>query len=131
MSLPISSCKHIVNLYNGHFGGCSVRKYHLLLYISILVTCYFWRNSPPLDFGLLIHEVSRSHTTTHHGRWDSSGRVISSSRDLYQTTHNTHNRQTSMPPLGLEPTISARERPQTYALDRAAIGTDSYVFSRE
>ena len=25
-----------------------------------------------------------------------------------------------MPPLGIQPTISAGERPQTYALDRAA-----------
>ena len=32
-------------------------------------------------------------------------------RDLYLTTHNTHNRQTSMPPVGFEPTISAVERP--------------------
>ena len=45
-------------------------------------------------------------------------------RDLYLTTHNTHNRQTSMPPVGFEPTISAGEQPQTYALDRAATGTD-------
>ena len=44
-------------------------------------------------------------------------------RDLYLTTHNTYNRQTSMPPVGFEPTISAGERPQTYALDRAATGT--------
>ena len=28
-----------------------------------------------------------------------------------------------MPPVGFEPTISARERPQTYALKRAATGT--------
>ena len=28
-----------------------------------------------------------------------------------------------MPPVGLEPEISAGERPQTYALDRAATGT--------
>ena len=28
-----------------------------------------------------------------------------------------------MPPVGFEPTISAGERPQTYALDRAAAGT--------
>ena len=28
-----------------------------------------------------------------------------------------------MPPVGLEPTISAGERPQTYTLDRAATGT--------
>ena len=44
-------------------------------------------------------------------------------RDLYVTTHNTHNRETSMPPVGFEPTVSAGERPQTYALDRAATGT--------
>ena len=46
-----------------------------------------------------------------------------SRRDLYLTTHNNHNRQTSMPPAGFEPTISAGERPQTYATDRAATGT--------
>ena len=28
-----------------------------------------------------------------------------------------------MPPAGFEPTISAGQRPKTYALDRAAIGT--------
>ena len=44
-------------------------------------------------------------------------------RDLYLKTHNTRNRQTSMSPVGFEPTISASERPQTYALDRAATGT--------
>jgi hypothetical protein len=44
-------------------------------------------------------------------------------RDLYLTTHNTHNRHTSMPPVGFELTISADKRPQTYTLDRAATGT--------
>jgi hypothetical protein len=44
-------------------------------------------------------------------------------KDLYVKTHNTHSRQTSMPPPGFEPTISAGERLQTYALDRAATGT--------
>ena len=44
-------------------------------------------------------------------------------RDLYMITHNIHNRQISMPPVGFEPTISAGKRPQTYALDRAATGT--------
>ena len=46
-------------------------------------------------------------------------------RDLHLTTHNTHNRQTSMSPVGFEPTISAGERVQTYALDRATTGTDN------
>jgi hypothetical protein len=45
--------------------------------------------------------------------------------DLYLTIHNTHRRQTSIPPAGFEPTISVSERPQTYALDRAATGTDT------
>jgi len=40
-----------------------------------------------------------------------------------------------MPPVGFEPTISAEERPQTHALDRAATGIDAtvlntYIFSR-
>jgi len=48
-------------------------------------------------------------------------------RDLYMTTHNTHTRQTSMPPLGFEPTVLSSERPQTYALDRAATGTGREV----
>ena len=43
-------------------------------------------------------------------------------RDLYLTTHDTHNRKTSMPPVGFEPTTSAGERPQTHALGRAANG---------
>ena len=32
-----------------------------------------------------------------------------------------------MPPVGFETTVSAGERPQTYALDRAATGTGRLV----
>jgi len=32
-------------------------------------------------------------------------------KDLYLTTHNTHNTQTTMLPVGFEPTMSAGERP--------------------
>jgi hypothetical protein len=35
---------------------------------------------------------------------------------LYLTTHNTHNRPTSMPSAGFEPTISAIERPLGYEI---------------
>ena len=45
-------------------------------------------------------------------------------RDLYLTTLTT-DRQTSMPPAGFEPTISASKRPQTYALDHAVTGTSN------
>ena len=36
-----------------------------------------------------------------------------------------------MAPVGFEPTISAGERPQTHALDRAATGTGIYIHLRE
>jgi hypothetical protein len=43
-------------------------------------------------------------------------------RDLYLTTNNTHERLTSMLRAGFEPAMSASERLQTHALDRAGIG---------
>jgi len=84
---------------------------------------------PNAGHGLLILEVFY---ITHNDTPQSVGLLWTSDqarrRDLYLTTHNTHNRQTSMPPVGFESTISAGERPQTYSLDRAATGT-GYVFT--
>jgi hypothetical protein len=40
-------------------------------------------------------------------------------RDLYLTTHDTHNTQISMPPVGFEPKISAGERPVAARLLRS------------
>jgi len=73
---------------------------------------------PPHSWGFLDH--TKRHTTvgrTPLEEWSPRR------RDLYLTTHNTHNRQTSMPPVRFKPTISAGERQQTYALYRAATGT--------
>ena len=73
---------------------------------------------PPHSWGFLDHTRRRTTVSrTPLDKWSARR------RDLYLTTHNTHNRQTSMPPVGFEPTISAGERLQTYALDRAATGT--------
>ena len=41
-------------------------------------------------------------------------------RDLYLTTHDTHNRQISVPPVGFEPTISVGERPEAAHLLRSS-----------
>ena len=49
-------------------------------------------------------------------------------RDLYLITHNTHKRQTSMPPAGFETAIPASERPQTQVLDRADTGIGDYLY---
>jgi hypothetical protein len=48
-------------------------------------------------------------------------------KPLPDNKHNTHNRKTPILPLGFGPTISADERPQTYALDRAATGTGAFI----
>jgi hypothetical protein len=66
---------------------CNLVPYSLVY--SLFSVLFFWRNNPPVGHGLLIHEVSISHTMTRHSRQDFSGRVISSSqRPLYLTTHN-------------------------------------------
>ena len=73
---------------------------------------------PPHSRGFLDHTQRRATVgRTPLDEWSACH------RDLYLTTHNIHNRQTSMTPVGFEPTNSADERPQTYALDRAATGT--------
>jgi len=56
-------------------------------------------------------------------------RGVSGHIDLYLTIHNTHKRQISMPvpPARFEPTISAGERSQTYALDLAAKATGNVM----
>ena len=80
-----------------------------------------WLNSPRVRDASLsgIHD----YTQTHHTRYDSSGRVISpSQRPLPDNTQ--HSQETDIrSPAGFEPTVSAGQRPQTYALDRAATGT--------
>jgi hypothetical protein len=127
-----------------------------MLYREIIAVCYeihterklwirsvgriffvcFWRDSPhwarASSFTRFLDHTQR-HTTlgrTPLDEW-SAPRT-----DLYPTTHNTHNRQTLMPPVGFEPAISAGERPQTYAVDRAATGTGGstvkrYLFERK
>jgi hypothetical protein len=49
-------------------------------------------------------------------------------RERYLTAQTLYKRQTSMPPVGFEPTIPASAPPQIYALDRAATGI-GLVFS--
>ena len=73
----------------------------------------------------MVSSLPRLHyqTQTHHTRQDSSGPVISpTQRPLPEKTHNTHKRQTFLPPAGFELAIPASERPQTHTLDNAATG---------
>jgi len=84
---------------------------------------FLWRDSPQWarasSFTRFLDHTQRRTTFSRTPLDEWSARR----RDLYLKTHNTHNRQTSILPVGFEPTISAGERPQTYSLDRAATGT--------
>jgi len=67
--------------------------------VHLLATCetfssFFLAQQPTVGQGPLIHEVSRSHSTTQHSLHDSSGRGISSSqRPLPDNTQ--HSQQTN------------------------------------
>jgi hypothetical protein len=50
-------------------------------------------------------------------------------RDLYLTTHNTHNRQAFMTSKGFEPTVSVGKQQLTYAFNRTATGTGRDVYT--
>ena len=78
----LSASQHIVGLYSQPFSG-------LLAY----------------SFGFLDRTQRRATVgRTPPDEWSVRR------RELYLTIHNTHNRQTSMPPVWFEPTISAGAR---------------------
>jgi hypothetical protein len=85
------------------------------LYIYILFVCLFvflalqhivvvpYFHSPVAGFSLLVFEVTWQHTTTRTFSRAPLDEWSIRRRDLYQTTHNTHNRQTSMSPWDWNP----------------------------
>jgi hypothetical protein len=98
---------------------------------SLLFFCFFllWRCDPARvmasSFTRFLDHITQRRTTIGRTLLDEGS---ARRRDLYMTTHNTHNRQISMPPVEFELTISAGEQPQTYALDRAATGTGNHSY---
>jgi hypothetical protein len=63
-----------------------------------------------------VFEVTHRHTALG---WTPLEEGSALRRGLYLTTQNIHKRQTSVAPAGFESALSASERPQTYASDRA------------
>ena len=64
--------------------------HHFLHFSRIRVKLLTFRRLMSYIYGAPILDVSRSHTTTQHSRWDSSGRVIcSSQRPLPDITQHT------------------------------------------
>jgi hypothetical protein len=105
-----------------------VRVIPSFFFISLTVVRHNSFLSPSL-FYLLVHSrcrgffvISFDHTQAHitvcRAPLDEGS---ANRRDLYLTTQTLYKRQTSMPPVGFEPTIPASVRPQTHVLDRAGL----------
>ena len=123
---------------------CSFCTYYMLLWQLIMISYFRWRNITNNFFFFFLWRCGPTQAMTspflrfldNTQRRTTVGRTPLDEwsvrrRDLYLTTHNTHNRQTSMAPVGFEPTISPSERPQTYALDRVATGTGTKSLKEE
>jgi hypothetical protein len=100
------------------------KEVRILLKVKLLFTTEFF--SPPMvqqplvGQGLLIIEASLSHSDTPH--WV----LILWTSDQPDAETSTCSQKTYIhSPEDFEPTIPATERPQTYALDRAASGIRS------
>jgi hypothetical protein len=92
----LSSCSDILHCF--YLSGVD----RLSLYRCYVLFVSIWRDSPQGARASSFRRFFRSHTTTHHIRKDSSGRVISSShRPLPDNTQ--HSQQTSMSSVGFEP----------------------------
>jgi len=97
---------------------CFNLELHHVLTAVLCFFSFFWRDRPPPQWAMA---SSFTRFLDHTQRHITVGRTpldewSARHRDLYLTTHNTHDRQTSMPPVGFEPTISAGERPLGPAL---------------
>jgi len=95
----------------------SVIRLHNLLFLDQCILS-FGATAPPPQWA---RSSSFTRFLDHTQRRTTVGRTsldegAAYRRDHYLTTHNTHT-------VGFEPTVSAGERPQTYALDCAATGT--------
>ena len=88
---------------------------------KIIFAYLFWLNSPQSGRASFTRFLDHTQRRTTVGRTpldDWSARRT----DIYLTTHNSHQQQTSVHSEGLEPKILAGELQQTYVLDRAATG---------
>ena len=102
--------------YSGFWTKCRVS-------CTVVYTPFFLlAQQPPMGQGLLIHEASVSQTTTplqSVGLLWTSDQLVAETSTWQHTTVTTDKHSL----VGFEPTISAGERAQTYALDGAATGT--------
>jgi len=126
----IRGTKRTPPLHRNMHWGLEIDAFRFESDLSFVQKCWFnkisffflpWRNSPsgPRPLYCRGFTITLRHTRVGRTPLDEWPALR---RDLYLTTNNIHKRQTSMPPVGFEPTIPKSERPQIHDLDRAATG---------
>jgi hypothetical protein len=112
VSPEVSECPTINYAVTGSF--------HTFRFVVLTASTY----SQQVSRLFIFHLITLKHTPHSAGILWTRDRPVAETSTWQHT--NTHKRQTSMPPLGFEPTIPESARPQTYALDRAATGIGSF-----
>jgi len=74
------------------------------------------------------HCCTWSYSTAHKIGRTPLDEGSASHKYIYLTPHNIHSSRTSIHQVGFELAIPASKRPQTYALDPAAIGVAKLIF---
>jgi hypothetical protein len=114
-----SATSQIRTFTNNYFESL---KYHTFYFYVHTVHFFFFPGAAQPILGVYFTALyralasSRTRLLDHTQRRATVGRTTLnelsvSRRDLYLTTHNTHNRQTSMHRVGFESTVAAGERP--------------------
>jgi hypothetical protein len=106
-------------------GNSEMTRYNKSYLFLFVATAPSWVRAS--SFMRFIDHTQRSATVGRTPLDERSARR----RDLYLTTHNIHNRQTSIHTVGFQPTITASEQPQSYALDCTATGTGTEPYSND
>ena len=105
-------------MYHKYF----VLKKDKILTIDLLFSCGATTQIGPMPPLLNILDHIQLNTHTHTSRKTPLDELSVRQKDVYLTTLDNHNRQTSMPSAEFETAIPKSERPQTHALDRPATG---------
>ena len=102
----------VTSKFNTAQNACNSHNYYFIQTNGIIF--FFLALQPPVSQDPLIIEVLRSHSDTPHlvGLLRASDRTEAETSSC--TAYNYRKTQTSMPPAGFEPAISASERPHTH-----------------
>ena len=100
-----------------HVTQMAIHSILIIIIIIITIIIFFlWRCGPARAMAFLfLTFLDHTPRRTTVGRTPLDKWPVRR-RDIYLTTHNTNNRQTSMSPAGFEPAIPAGERPKMQAL---------------